>query len=267
MPENDSTHGNDIAVTSQPSHIGRLFRSWGPVALIALCMVAAWLMGWHEYLTLNELIRNRMTLVDFVASNTLLALAIYGTLYVLAVTLSFPGASLLTIAGGFLFGWVLGGIATVFAATFGATLIFLVARSSLGAALTRRAGPFLERLAAGFQENAFNYLLFLRLTPVFPFWLINIAPAMLKVPLSTYALATLIGIVPGTFAFAFIGSGLDSVIAAQETANPGCALEGTCSVDVGALVTPELIGAFFALGIAALIPIGLKKLKSGKPNR
>ncbi|WP_289035309.1 VTT domain-containing protein [uncultured Roseibium sp.] len=245
-----------------PAGAGNMIRRWLPVLCILAAMATAWFMGWHEHLTLSELIRNRQDLASYVSENLVTAVLAYILLYAVAVALSFPGASLLTIAGGFLFGWLISGTATVVAATLGATVIYLAARSSLGSVFTRRAGPFVERLASGFRENAFSYLLFLRLTPVFPFWLVNIAPAIFHVPLATYVGATLIGIVPGTYAFAFIGAGLDSVIAAQEAANPGCAAAGTCHVELGALVTPELLAAFFALGIASLVPVALKKIRN-----
>jgi len=256
----------DAAAGKAPSRtkLGAV-RKWLPLVVLVALMALAFSQGLHKQLTLSNLIMQRQELAAFVDQNLILALAAYFLIYAAAVALSFPGASLLTVAGGFLFGWVLGGIATDFGATLGACAVFLVARSSFGEMLTERAGPFVSRLAEGFRKDAFHYLLFLRLTPVFPFWLVNIAPAIFKMPLSTYALATFVGIVPGTFAFTFIGSGLDSVIAAQEAADPGCAAAGTCQVDVSALVTPQLLAAFVALGIASLIPVVLKKLRAGKP--
>nr|WP_196220726.1 TVP38/TMEM64 family protein [Roseibium hamelinense] len=239
-------------------------RRWLPLAALGLIMIVGFSQGWHENLTLSALIRERQDLIAFVDSHLLLSILGFVAAYAAAVALSFPGASLLTIAGGFLFGWALGGAMTVFAATLGAVAVFLVAKTSLGETLTERAGPFLSKISKGFREDGFNYLLFLRLTPVFPFWLVNIAPAIFKMPLPAFALGTFIGIIPGTFAFAFIGSGLDSVIAAQEQANPGCAAQGTCSVEVGALVTPQLLAALFALGVASLIPIGLKRFRKTK---
>lgn len=237
-------------------------RKWLPLGVLVVLMAVAFSQGLHQKLTLSNLIMERQDLIAFVEQNFFLAIGAYFLVYAAAVALSFPGASLLTIAGGFLFGWLVGGSATVLAATLGACAVFLVARSSFGEVLTERAGPFLSRLGEGFRKDAFHYLLFLRLTPVFPFWLVNIAPAIFRMPLPSYALATGVGIVPGTFAFTFIGSGLDSVIAAQEAANPGCAAAGTCQVDVAALVTPQLLAAFVALGIASLIPVVLKKLRA-----
>ncbi|MCX2724109.1 TVP38/TMEM64 family protein [Roseibium salinum] len=240
----------------------RLVRRWLPLAVLAGLTALAFSQGLHTQLTLSNLIMHRQELAAYVEDHLVLAVLLYTLVYIVAVALSFPGASLLTIAGGFLFGWVLAGITTVVGATLGACAVFLVARSSLGDVLTRRAGPFLSRLRDGFRKDAFHYLMFLRLTPVFPFWLVNIAPAVFYMPLSSYALATFLGIIPGTFAYAFIGSGLDSVIRAQEAANPGCASAGTCQVDASALVTSELLIALFALGLVSLIPVVLKKFRS-----
>lgn len=239
-----------------------LLRKWGPLAVLLCLMALAFSQGLHNHLTLSALIMERQSLAALVEQNLALTVLGYVVLYAVAVALSFPGASLLTIAGGFLFGWVVGGFATVVGATVGATALFIIAKSSFGEVLTRRAGPFITRLAEGFRRDAFNYLLFLRLTPVFPFWLVNIAPAMFQMPLGSYFLATFLGIIPGTFAFAFFGTGLDSVIAEQEAANPGCAAAGTCAVELSALVTEQLIFAIFALGVASLFPVLLKRWRS-----
>jgi uncharacterized membrane protein YdjX (TVP38/TMEM64 family) len=250
-----------VETSLKTSTSGRI-RKWLPLIILVLLMAVAFSQGLHKHLTLSNLIMQRQELIGYVQHNFLLASLVFLIVYVVCVALSFPGASLLTIAGGFLFGWIAGGFVTVIGATIGACAVFIVARSSFGEVLTRRAGPFLSRLAEGFRKEGFSYLLFLRLTPVFPFWLVNIAPAIFQMRLPTYALATFIGIIPGTFAFAFIGSGLDSVIEAQEAASPGCAAAGTCQVEVSALVTPQLLAAFFALGIASLIPVVLKKVRS-----
>ncbi|MEJ8476162.1 TVP38/TMEM64 family protein [Roseibium algae] len=259
-------HTDQEAERQTSASLAHVLRRWLPVFVILAASVVAWGLGLHEQLTLSALIRNRFALADFVEANLLLSLGGYVLIYAVAVALSFPGASLLTIAGGLLFGWFLGGTATIIAATLGATVIYLAARSSIGVSITRKAGPFISTLSEGFCENAFSYLLFLRLTPIFPFWLVNIAPAIFHVPLATYILATFIGIIPGTYAFAIIGSGLDSVIAAQEMANPGCATAGTCQIDIGALITPELLAAFFALGFASLIPVVVKKMRNRPPS-
>lgn len=245
----------------------RTLKRFAPLLVIALAMALAFAFGLHEHLSLSALIRQRETLATFIEGNTLLSLIAFGALYALAVALSFPAASLLTIAAGFLFGWLAGGLTVVVAATVGATALFLAARTAFGQAIAERAGPTLQKLLNGFREDGFNYLLFLRLTPIFPFTLVNIAPALANLPLRAYVVATFFGIAPGTFAYAFVGSGLDSVIMAQEAANPGCAAAGTCAIDLGSLVTREIILAFAALGTVALIPPIARRWRARRTSR
>lgn len=237
-----------------------------PVGIIGL-MAAAYGLGLHRYLSLEAVAENRKTLAAYTADNLVLALLAFMVVYVLAVALSLPGATVLTVLGGLLFGWLVGGLAAIAAATLGAIAIFMVVKTSLGEGLAKKAGPFLSRISDGFSKDAFNYLLFLRLVPAFPFWLVNIAPALANVKLRTFAAATALGIIPGTFAFAFVGQGLDSVIAAQETAHQACiaakgAAECPFKLSVSSLITTELLLAFAALGVVALIPVALKKWKS-----
>jgi uncharacterized membrane protein YdjX (TVP38/TMEM64 family) len=246
-------------------------RRWTPLVVLALVAAVAWFQ-WGGYLTLEAVDEQREVLKREVEANFAGALAVYAAAYVMTVAASLPGGVFLTLIGGFLFGWSVGGVVTVFAATAGATVIFLVARSSIGSFLAERAGPWLERLRAGFARDAVNYLLFLRLVPAFPFWLVNIAPALLGMDLPRFVIATFIGIIPGTFAFTFLGAGLDSLIAAQEEAYEACvraagAAEGEsagkCSftLDPGSLLTPELIAAFVTLGIVALIPVIWRRVR------
>ncbi|WP_316862301.1 TVP38/TMEM64 family protein [uncultured Cohaesibacter sp.] len=253
----------------QPNRLLVMLKRWGGLLLLGLLMATGFSQGWHNYFSLDELVKNRELLMSHVSEHFWLALSTYGLVYAVAVALSFPGASFLTIAGGLLFGWMIGGVLTVLAATLGAGLVFLAARSALGGALRASAGSFADRFTEGFRQDAFHYLLFLRLVPVFPFWLINIVPALFKVRLPVYLLATLIGILPGTFAFALVGSGLDSVIEAQIRHNPGCVTQPDCqlAIDTGSLITGELILAFVAMGVFALIPPILKAIRNSRKER
>lgn len=241
-----------------------------PAALIVGAMLAFWGFGLHRYVSLEAIIENRATLAAAIDQNRLLTMLAFGLVYAAAVAVSFPGASVLTIAAGLLFGVVPGASVVVIAATIGACLVFLAARTSLGEGLARRAGPFLARLREGFRENAFSYLLALRLAPIFPFWLVNLAPALLGMDLRTYALATAIGIIPGSLAFAAIGSGLDSVIAAQMAQFDACKAAGgqdcSFSIDPSALVTPQLLLALGGLAIVAFIPVGVKLWRKHAPG-
>lgn len=244
-------------------------KRWLIVAGFVAVGVAGWKLGLADKLRPEALIAHHETLTGFVAAKGALAALVAVLVYAGAVALSFPGAALLTVACGLLFGPWLGGALAVVGATLGAAVVFIIARTALGDALTRRAGPAVARMADGFKADAFSYLLFLRLVPAFPFWLVNLAAALLGVAPGVFVLATAIGIVPATFAFAFAGAGLSSVVAAQASALSACRAAGgtdcRASLDMGTLITPELLMAFVALGVLALIPIIARRLKRARP--
>ncbi|MCH9765169.1 MAG: VTT domain-containing protein, partial [Alphaproteobacteria bacterium] len=146
-------------------------------------MALAFAMGWHKYLSFKTVGLNYEAMRTFIADNLIVALLLYAAIYITVVALSLPGGLILTVSGGLLFGWQIGAPATVIAATIGATILFLIAKTSFGEGLADRAGPWLAKLRDGFRENALNYLLFLRLVPAFPFFVVNLAPALLGVPL------------------------------------------------------------------------------------
>lgn len=244
-------------------------RRFVPLIVVVAGAALVYLAGWHRELALENVVRHRMALMDMVEAHALATAALFVGLYVAVVSLSLPGATLLSVTAGILFGTLLGGIAAVVGATLGATIIFVVARSAFGEALLRRAGPKLARLAAGFRRNAFSYLLFLRLVPVFPFFLVNLAAAAFGVKISTFVMTTLIGIVPASFAFALAGEGLDSAIMAQERSFRACeaAGRGDCSLnfDLYAAFTPQLTTALVALGILSLVPVAVSRWRADEP--
>lgn len=240
-------------------------KRWLPVLLILAIIASGIWLGLHEQLTLSKIIQHRDYLAAAVEKNLPLALLVYMALYIVLVAVSFPGGLALTVTSGFLFGWFLAGTVTVIAATIGATIIFLVARSSFGSFLEERAGGFVGKMADGFRKDAFQYLLTLRLVPAFPFWVVNIVPGLLNMKLVPYVLATFFGIIPGTFAFAYLGEGLDSLIAEQERANPGCADLGTCTISPKALITADLLLALAALALLSILPFLVKKFAGSGP--
>jgi uncharacterized membrane protein YdjX (TVP38/TMEM64 family) len=214
-----------------------------PIALVAAALALAYALGVHELLSLEQLRLHHRTLLAFVAAHPVTAPLGYAAIYALAVALSLPGAVVLTVAGGFLFGAWLGTGLTVVAATIGATVIFLAARSAFGDLLRARAGPALRRMEEGFRRDAFSYLLMLRLVPLFPFFLVNLVPAFLGVRLRTYVAATLLGIIPATLVFTLAGCGLDRIVA------------GDGAVTLDSLLPPEMMAALFGLALLALAPV------------
>lgn len=248
--------------SSKSGGIGRFL----PLVAIVGLMGFAFAMGWHRYLSFQVLAENLDQLNSYIGANLILAVFAYMALYVAVVTLSLPGAGVLSITGGLLFGWYISAPATVLAATLGATLLFLIVKTSLGAVLADKAGPWLAKLKDGFAENGLSYLLFLRLVPAFPFFIVNIAPALLGVRLSTFVFGTFFGIIPGSIAFAFLGSGLGTTLRTANEDYQACVAQSgadACSfaLGVGDIVNKEILIAFAALGVVALIPIVLKRFR------
>jgi len=265
MSETDPSNLPSNPPSDPPRAPGRReIARYAPLALILAALAVAWASGVTQYLTLEELLTRRAQLAGFIADNRVTALAAYVAIYIVAVALSVPGGLVLTLTGGVLFG-AIGGVAAVFAATIGATLLFLAARTSLGETLASRAGPWIGRLREGFREGAVYYMLFLRLTPVFPFWLVNLAPALLGVPLRTFVWTTLVGVAPATMAFALAGAGVDSVVAEKKAAYDACLAAGAADCDLrlsgSDLLTQELMLGLAAVGMAALIPVVVQKIR------
>ena len=245
---------------------GYQWRRWAPLALVAAAGVVVVAMGWHRELSLENLVRYRGMLDEFVAGHRAGALATFVGLYVVVVALSLPAAGFLTLSSGILFGTALGAFASIVGATIGAIAIFLIARTAFGEHLARRAGPLVARLAEGFRKDAFCYLLSLRLIPVFPFFVINLVAALAGVRLAPFIAATALGIIPAAFALAFVGAGVDSVIAAQEVGYQACLAAGGAdcrlNFDLKSAFTPQLIAALAALGAVALIPLAVNRIRA-----
>lgn len=219
---------------------------WRRLALLlvlAAGLVAFFALGGPRWLSLEALQQHRALLLQQVDRHYAPALVAAIVLYTAATALSVPGAVVLTLAMGLLFGRWVGTAAVVLAATLGATLVFLAARYLFADAARRRLRGRAERLAQGFGRDAFHYLLFLRLVPLFPFWLVNLVPAFTPIPLRTYVAATALGIVPGSFVYANLGQSLGRVQSADE------------------LVSPAVLLALGLLGLLSLVPVVLKRAR------
>ena len=218
-----------------------------PLVLLAASAALFFALGLDQFLTFEALRENRALLADFVAVQGAFAVLLYIVIYVISVVLSVPGAAILTVTGGLLFGQWFGSLYVLVGATIGAIGIFLIARTVLGDALRKRAGPAMQKMEVGFQENALSYLLVLRLIPLFPFFLVNIVPAFLGVNLRTFVIGTFVGIAPGSFVLATVGAGLGSIF----ERNVNFSLQG--------VLTPEIIAALVGLAVLVLLPVGYKK--------
>jgi uncharacterized membrane protein YdjX (TVP38/TMEM64 family) len=229
-----------------PKDILKKVKRWGPLGGIALLMVAAFAGGLHEHLSFEALQAQKGVLLGYVGAHPVLSALAFVGAYIAAVALSLPIATALTLAGGFLFGKWLGALFVVSAATIGASIIFMVAKTSLGETLREKAGGLYKRIEGNMQDNAVGYLLFMRLVPLFPFFLVNIVPALFNVPLRVFVITTFIGILPGSFVYVNVGEQLGDI----ETLND--------------LVSRKTLLAFALLGVFALIPTLYKQWKGRK---
>lgn len=221
---------------------------WVLPVLLAAGLVAFFALGLQRYLSFRALAENREWLLRTVAQHQAISVLAFIGIYALAAALSVPGATILTIAGGFLFGIMAGAVYAVIGATIGASILFLAARSAFGASLRSRADGFVQKLAAGFERNALGYLLFLRLVPVFPFWLVNLVPAFLGVSLRIFVVGTFFGIIPGTLVFASIGAGLGELLDRGE------------APDLRVIFAPRILLPLLGLALLALVPAAYDRL-------
>ncbi len=225
---------------------------WIPLIIIVIAAALILYFRLYEYLTLDSLSKHHMQLQAWTQQHYLLVMLAFMAIYIAATALSIPGVLILTIAGGFLFGYVFGTLFVVFSATLGACIIFLAVKTALGDWLASKASGWVAKMEHGFQQNAVSYLLFLRLVPLFPFFVVNIVPALLGIRLRTFFATTLFGIIPGTFVYVSIGVGLGAII------------ESGASPDFGVIFKPQILIPIVGLAILALVPIVYKKIKAKK---
>ena len=217
-----------------------------PLLVLGAGLVAFFALGLNKYLTLDLLRENREALKDFVHDHKTQAVLAFIAAYVIVAAFSLPLGALLSVAGGYLFGSVFGATWIVIGATVGSTILFLVAKTALGEPLRERFSAQLKPMEDGFKANAFSYLMLLRLVPLFPFWLVNLAPAFFGVPAITFIVTTFIGIIPGSFVFASIGNGLNALFESG----------GTPDLSLTALLSrPDFYIPIIGLAVLSLIPI------------
>ena len=228
--------------------LGRL----APLLAIAAAIAAFFAMGWNDYLSFESLSQHRQVLMQWTENHYGQAVLSFIAVYTIVIALSLPGGAWMTLAGGFMFGTVNGTVFVVVGATIGALGIFLIARYALADYCRAKMGAAGLRMEQGFKDNELSYLLFLRLVPLFPFWLVNLVPALLGVSLRNFVLGTFLGIIPGTAVYASVGNGL------------GAVFETGGRPDMGIIFEPQILGPIVGLAVLSLVPIVYKKLRGAK---
>ncbi len=219
------------------------------VACIVAALVAAFfIFDLGRFLTLESLKANRIALRSYYEDHSFLMAGGFILLYIAQTALSLPGAAILSLAAGAVFGAVMGTVYVNIGATIGASMAFLVARYLFHDVIQNKFGPRLEKINTELETRGFNYLLFLRLVPVFPFFLINLGAGLTKIPLRTFFFGTMIGIIPGSFVFCNAGASLAAINSVSEVASP------------------RVLGSFALLGVFALIPALYQKMRKKKAS-
>lgn len=225
------------------------YKRWLPLVIILVLMTGVYISGITEYISFEELKAHRQSIVHFVSKHWLLTPLLFIGAYVCVIALSMPIGIYLSLLGGFLFIQPLSTIYVLFGATLGAAIIFLVAKTAFGDFLRGKVEGRIEKMRYEFEYHSVSYLLFLRLVPVFPFWLVNIAPAFLNVRLSTFIWTTALGIAPSTFVYTEAGRGIGAILDAGE------------ELSIASIFNWHVKLALIALGIVVLIPVAVKKMR------
>ncbi|MGV6800300.1 MAG: TVP38/TMEM64 family protein [bacterium] len=242
------TNDNDELVTATRPIAKNKWRKILPLLVVAVLAIAFFASGAQNYLNFEALEKNQEALQTWVARSFLIAILIYTAIYALSAAIPFfPGSSLLTIVGGFLFGQWAGTAAVVLGATIGSSLLFLAAKGIFGEALSNKAGGFVGKMEQGFREDELSYMFVLRLVPLFPFFAVNIAAGLLDVKFRNYFIGTLFGIIPGSFVFVSIGNAIGATFSA-----------GDLSLQ-GILLQPPVLMSIIGLTILSLIPVIYKR--------
>jgi uncharacterized membrane protein YdjX (TVP38/TMEM64 family) len=226
-----------------------VLRRFWPILLLLAAVAAAWASGLTQQLNWEMLARNQEALIAWEASHPVIAPSLYLLIYAGMVLLSLPEAAVVTVAGGLLFGTLTGGILAVVGSSAGAIVLFLAVRYQLADAVAARRGRFLDTIRASLRRDGFSYLLAIRLVPAFPFWLVNLAAALSGMRLLPYAAATVLGIMPATFIYASIGSGLGDVLSAG--GRP----------DLAVIFSPRILAPLVGLAALSLVPVAWRRWK------
>ena len=240
----------DIVTETRKSALGRSL----PILIVAAGAALGWWLL-RDYLSFQALAQNREALIAFRDANYLATVLVFILAYTVVVAFSLPGATIATLTGGFLFATFPGALFNIIGATIGATLIFLAARTSFGERLGARlegSEGLVKKIKDGIDDNQWSMLFLIRLVPVVPFFMANLIPSILEVPLKRFVISTFFGIMPGAIVYTSVGAGLGEVFARGETPNLGIIFE------------PQILLPILGLSALALMPVVLKALRGRK---
>lgn len=224
-------------------------KNYSILGLLLLASISFFYFQLYDYLTINTIKSYQTAAQAWTTSHYFMAVSLYILIYVVLIACAIPCATFFSLVGGYLFGSI-AIVYAVFSTTFGGMILFLTIRTSIGNHISSKSTGWIKKVEQGFKKNAFNYILTLRLMPVFPCWVSNIAAGMLSVPLSTFLCATVLGILPATVIYVLAGQGLDKI------------LENNSAPILDIILSPSVIIPLIGLAILSLIPVIYKNVKN-----
>ncbi|RMF15495.1 MAG: TVP38/TMEM64 family protein [Alphaproteobacteria bacterium] len=250
--EDNRNSMNELVETDRGSPVRPAAAGWRylPLLLLLAVVVALSFSDAGAYVNHEWLSENLDRMREFVHAHPLVSLLLLILAYSAGTAVSFPAMAMISVAAGAIYGLWLGTLGVVIGATIGATIVFFIARSSLGVTLRRRAGPWLRRFQAGIRRDEFHFLLALRLVPVVPFWVLNIVPGLVGMRLRNYVWATLLGIIPGSFVYVWVGTGAAHTLRMGGDVSPR-----------ELILQPHVLGPLVGLALLALLPVIVRRLR------
>jgi len=236
-------------VQGKPMKEGGSLKRALPLVVIALGFAVFFMLGLDKYLSFEALRDNRETLLEWRDQNYFMAVLAFGMAYAVFTAFSVPVGLWMTLAAGFMFGTVVGGFVALIGATLGATAIFLATRYAFADVMRKKVGGAIKKMEQGFRENELSYMFILRLVPLFPFWLVNLVPALLNVSTRSFLFGSLFGMIPGAMVYASVGNGLGTIF--EKGGEP----------DLNIIFQPEILVPILGLALLALVPVVYKKMK------
>lgn len=238
-----------------PQAITTLFKSlsrYSLLGILILASIAFFYFHLYDYLTLTNLKNYQSAAMQWTTTHYSLAVTLYILIFSILIACAIPCATFLTLLGGFLFSTI-AILYAEFSITFGGMLLYLAVRTAIGSRIAAKRSGWIKKIEAGFRQNAFNYLLTLRLVPIFPCWISNIGAGILNVPIKTFLSATALGILPATVIYVLAGRGLDKILTDDQTPI------------LNIIFTPSVLFPLLGLAILSLSPVIYKCVK--KPNK
>jgi uncharacterized membrane protein YdjX (TVP38/TMEM64 family) len=225
---------------------------YAALAILVVIFISFFYFRLYDYLTLDTLKYYQAEIQIWTTTHYYLAISLYIILFTSLIACAIPCATFLTLVGGFLFD-TMAIVYAEFSITMGGMILYLAVRSAIGTKLAARKTGWIKKIETGFKQDAFSYLLTLRLLPIMPCWVSNIGAGIFNLPIKTFVSATALGILPSTIIYVYAGRSLDQIL-----------VEKAPIFDI--LFTPSILFPLIGLAVLSLSPVIYKWIKKPDQN-